>query len=75
MLVVYNSSLCTLESQAGVQMKQDVVTEGLPCLKQKSMHQTSMAQGVCTAISKAGVAAAAAAPATAALAAQHSAAS
>lgn len=47
-------------------MKQDLVTEGLPCLKRKIMHQTAMAQGICTASSKAIVAAAAAAPATAA---------
>ena len=53
-------------------MKQDLVTEGLPCLKQKNMHQTAMAQGVCTASSKAVVAAAA--PATAALAVRQSAA-
>ena len=48
-------------------MMQDLVTEGLPCLKRNIMHQTAMAQGICTASSKAIVAAAAAAPATAAL--------
>ena len=44
----------------------------LPCLKQKAMHQTAVAQGVCIACSKAAVAAAAAAPAAAALAVQQS---
>jgi len=48
-------------------VKQDLVTKGLPCLKQNTMHQTAMAQGVCIASSKAVVAAAAASPATAAL--------
>ena len=68
MLVVYNSSPHSLESQAGVQLKQDLVTDRLPCLKQKTMHQTAMAQGVCIASSKAvDAAAAAASPATAAL--------
>ena len=55
-------------------MKQDLVTERLPCLKQKAMHQTAMAQGVCIACLKAAVAAAAAAPAAAALPVQQSAA-
>ena len=53
-------------------MKQDLVTEGLPCLKPKNMQQKAMAQGVCIASSRAVVAAAAAAvaaPAAAAVAA------
>ena len=62
---MYNSSPRSLESQAGVQLKQDLVTDGLPCLK--TMHQTAMAQGVCIASSNAVVVAAAASPATAAL--------
>ncbi len=39
------------------------VSEGLPCLKQKNMHQTAMAQGVCIASLRVVVAAAAAAAA------------
>ena len=56
-------------------MKQDLVTEGLLCLKQKNMRQKAMAQGVCIASSRAvdaaAAAAAVAAPAAAAPAAVH----